>query len=133
MNGTWRIVGGNPLQGEVVPIPNKNSLMGALPLAVMLDQGIRYRDLPDTTDVECLLEIYRRWGALVERKNRDVLIDCCEVSSYRVDGDIGIRLRGAFSFVGPLLARFGVAEVPLPGGCKLGMRSVSTQYYFSVN
>ena len=127
MNGTCRIVGGTALKGAVTPIPNKNSLMGALPLAVLRCPGVAYRNLPATTDVECFLEIYRRWGARIDCASEGShLIDCTNTNSYRVDLDIGRKLRGAFSFVGPLLARFGVAEVPLPGGCRLGMRSIAT-------
>lgn len=101
--------------------------MGALPLAAVSCAGVVYRSLPQTTDVECFLDIYRCWGATVERiGSEDVLIDCRDVSSFRVDLEVGKRLRGAFMFVGPLLSRFGVAEVPLPGGCKLGMRSIAT-------
>ena len=55
MNGTFKIQGGKPLKGEVTPILNKNSLMGALPLAIMNCGGISYRDLPQTSDVECAL------------------------------------------------------------------------------
>ena len=126
MNGTFKISGGRPLVGEVKPILNKNSLLGALPLAVMQCGGIAYKNLPQTTDVEALLEIYKKWGATIETVGTNFTqIDSTGVKSWAVDTEIGRKLRGAFSFVGPLLSRFGQAEVPIPGGCKLGSRSVS--------
>lgn len=126
MNGTFRIRGGKSLRGTVRPILNKNSLLGALPAAVLAGGGAQYHDLPATTDVEYFLDIYRSLGAEISKSDDGVTrIDCGKVRSWKVDRDIGKRLRGAFMLVGPLLARFGSAEVPLPGGCKLGSRSVS--------
>lgn len=126
MNGTYRIVGGHRLSGTVLPIQNKNSLMAALPVAVMCNRPVRFRDLPATSDVETFLSIYRHWGAAVEEAGRDVAIDCRPVSSHRVDADLGSRFRAPVLFVGPLLARFGVAELPMPGGCRLGQRALET-------
>jgi UDP-N-acetylglucosamine 1-carboxyvinyltransferase len=126
MNGTFCIRGGNALRGSVKPILNKNSLLGALPAAVLECEQITYHNLPATTDVECFLDIYKDLGARIE-KGEDGLtsIDCRPVGTYRVNSEIARRIRGSFMLVGPLLSRFGVAEVPLPGGCKLGARSVS--------
>lgn len=126
MNGTYRIVGGRRLEGTVVPIQNKNSLMAALPAAVMWSGPVRFRDLPATSDVETFLSIYRRWGAVIEKNGRDISINCHPVHSYRIDADLGSRFRAPILFVGPLLARFGVAELPMPGGCRLGQRALET-------
>ena len=62
MNGTYKINGGIPLKGKVNPIPNKNSLLGALPLAVLADEGINILNLPETSDVDHFLNIYKSWG-----------------------------------------------------------------------
>lgn len=126
MNGTYRIIGGRRLHGTVVPIQNKNSLMAALPAAVMWGGPVRFCDLPATSDVETFLSIYRRWGAVIEEVGTDVSIDCRPVSSHRIDADLGSRFRAPVLFVGPLLARFGVAELPMPGGCRLGQRALET-------
>lgn len=126
MNGTYRIAGGHRLSGTVLPIQNKNSLMAALPAAVMCGGPVRFRDLPATSDVETFLSIYRHWGAVVEEDGNDVTIDCRPVASYRVDAGLGARFRAPVLFAGPLLARFGVAELPMPGGCRLGQRALET-------
>jgi UDP-N-acetylglucosamine 1-carboxyvinyltransferase len=126
VNGTYRIAGGHPLTGTVTPIPNKNSLMGALPLALLTDEVVRYKDLPKTTDVECFLEIFEQWGAKVNVAPPLTSIATAGACCHEVPVDIGRRFRGAFSLAGPLLARFGKAAVPIPGGCKLGARSVAT-------
>jgi UDP-N-acetylglucosamine 1-carboxyvinyltransferase len=126
MNGTFRITGGNPLKGTIKPIVNKNSLMGALPMAVLTQDGVAYRSLPATSDVERFLEIFRKWGAHIELDGEALTsINTAACSDYRVDPRIGSQFRGAFSLAGPLLARFGKAVISLPGGCKLGNRSIS--------
>jgi len=126
MDGTVRIKGGIPLKGEVEPIPNKNSLMASLPAALLADGGVLYKNLPKSSDVNRILQIYRSLNAkIVRTRDSGVLIDCERVSTYRIDPKIASEFRGAFMFAGPLLARFGKAEVPIPGGCILGMRSIA--------
>lgn len=127
MNGTFRIQGGVPLHGEVTPIANKNALMGALPAAALAGDGILFRALPDTLDVHSYLEILTRLGAKVTgRGHGAVHVDPAGIRARTIDPAIGRRLRGAFSLTGPLLARFGSVEMPLPGGCDLGFRGVTT-------
>ena len=130
MKGTVKIKGGVHLRGEVSPIPNKNSLMAALPAAMLSSEGVVYKNLPKTSDVNRILRIYEHLGAHIDyREDGSVLIDCRDCRSFKIDTPIASEFRGAFMFAGPLLARFGEAEVPLPGGCILGMRSVTTHLY----
>lgn len=127
MNGTFRIFGGSPLHGEVTPIANKNALMGALPAAALESGGIRFRSLPDTLDVHSYLEILTRLGAKLTREPGGVVqVDPSGIRAGAIDPALGRRLRGAFALTGPLLARLGTVDMPLPGGCSLGYRSVST-------
>lgn len=125
MNGTIKITGGRKLKGTVVPIPNKNSIVAAIPAAVLSDQTITFRKVPKTTDVAKLLAIIEKLGGVVsDNGNGEVKINCQDLDSYRVDEELGGSFRASLNFVGPLLARFGIAEVPMPGGCDLGMRSI---------
>lgn len=126
MNGIVKITGGKRLFGEVSPIPNKNAIVAALPISVMSDKEIMFRSVPDTSDVTKILAIIEKLGGEVERDVIEglVKINCKKVDSYKVDVALGGSFRASLNFVGPLLARFGKAEVPLPGGCELGMRSI---------
>ena len=126
MNGTYQIRGGNPLVGEVSPIPNKNALMGALPIAILPELGFEIDGLPDTSDVQGFLEIFSSLGIEISREDDITLIKADRLDTYRILSDRGRSFRGSFSLAGPLLARFGKAQLPIPGGCKLGARSVST-------
>ena len=126
MNGTFRIEGGVPLAGEVTPIPNKNALMGALPAAALAGGGITFTALPDTLDVHTYLEILARLGAGVTQAGTGAIhVDPGGIRAQAIDPAVGRRLRGAFALTGPLLARLGTVEMPLPGGCDLGYRAVT--------
>lgn len=125
MNGTIKVIGGKELRGEVVPIPNKNSIVSSLPAALLTDEKVAYKDVPETSDVEKILKILSLLGAEVEEKGRDIEITCKNVNSYIVDPELAGEFRGSLMFAGPLLARFGKAQIPVPGGCLLGFRSIS--------
>ncbi len=125
ISGSIRVMGGNKLYGEVTPIPNKNSIVSALPAAILADEDVVYGKVPQTSDVEKILEILRLLGARVDREGDRVVVNCQGVNSYKVDKDLGGEFRGSLMFAGPLLARFGKAWVPVPGGCDLGFRSIA--------
>jgi len=126
MNGTYEIIGGNPLKGTVEPISNKNSLMGALPLAILETGGFAIRNLPDTSDVNGFLEIFKSIDIDCQRDGSYCRFDSTGLHTHIIESDRGRSFRGSFSLAGPLLARFGKAQLPIPGGCKLGARSVAT-------
>jgi UDP-N-acetylglucosamine 1-carboxyvinyltransferase len=121
-----KIKGGIPLKGEVTPIPNKNSILAAWPVCLLTNEDVIYKDVPDTSDVDKMLKILEGLGANVQKISKsEVKINCANVKHYKVDKDSGNAIRASILFAGPLLARFGRAEIPLPGGCKLGQRSIA--------
>jgi|CXWL01.1.fsa_nt_gi UDP-N-acetylglucosamine 1-carboxyvinyltransferase len=125
MNGTIKITGGRKLKGVVTPIPNKNSVVAVIPAAVLTDETITFRKMPKTSDVTKLLAIIEKLGGrVVDDGKGEIRVSCKDLNSYRVDEELGGSFRASLNFVGPLLARFGIAEVPMPGGCDLGMRSI---------
>lgn len=119
-----KIIGGNKLKGEVKPIPNKNSLVAALPAAILTNEDMVYEDLPDTSDIVKILQIFLELGATVKKNEDRVIINCTNIHSYEVDKKLGGEFRASIMFAGPLLARFGKARIPIPGGCTLGFRSI---------
>lgn len=123
---TLKIIGGNPLRGEVTPIPNKNAIVAALPACVLTNQTVIYKNLPKTTDVLKLLGILKKLGAKVHDSDfSNIAINCSNIKTYEVDREQGNAIRASILFAGPLLARLGKAKIPLPGGCVLGRRSIS--------
>ncbi len=126
MNGTVKIRGGKPLKGSVNLIPNKNAIVAAIPAAILTDETVIYHNVPKSTDVEKLLEMMKLLGASVDDSNYDNLkINCSKINTYKVDKVLGEKIRASIMFAGPLLSRFGLAEIPVPGGCVLGARSIS--------
>lgn len=121
------IKGGKKLKGSVTPIPNKNSILPALCASVLTNDTVIYKGVPKTTDVIKILEMLKLLGAEVNDKDFNNIKICCKnLKSYKVDKDLGILIRASVMLVGPLLHRFGIAEIPLPGGCVLGKRSISS-------
>ncbi|KKU07580.1 MAG: UDP-N-acetylglucosamine 1-carboxyvinyltransferase [Candidatus Collierbacteria bacterium GW2011_GWC2_45_40] len=110
----------------MTPIPNKNSLVAVLPAAILTNQTVTYKNVPGTSDVAKILQILKLLGAEVDQSvTGEIKINCAKVNRYKIDEVLGCQFRGSLMFAGPLLARFGVAEIPLPGGCDLGMRSIA--------
>lgn len=126
MNGKIKVTGGIPLVGEVKPVPNKNAIVVALPASILSNEDIIYKNVPKSTDVEKILELLKLLGAKIDDSDFDnLVINCKNLKSYKLDKDLGTKIRASILFAGPLLARFGIAEIPIPGGCVLGKRSIS--------
>ncbi len=113
------------MEGVVTPIPNKNSLVAVLPAAILTDKTVVYKNISNTSDVTKIIQILKLLGAEVDQSDGEIKINCSGLKYHKVDATLGGQLRASLMFAGPLLARFGVAEIPLPGGCDLGMRSIS--------
>ena len=125
MNGIVEIQGGKKLKGKVKPIANKNAVVAALPAALLTKERVVYKDIPQTSDVDKILQIMEKLGAEVKREGGRVEIKADNLNSYKIDEELGGQFRASLMFVGPLLARMGKARIPLPGGCVLGFRSIS--------
>ncbi|MBI2310324.1 UDP-N-acetylglucosamine 1-carboxyvinyltransferase [Candidatus Collierbacteria bacterium] len=122
---TIKVTGGRRLKGEVTPIANKNAMLAVIPAAVLSSKTIVYKNVPKTSDIQKLCAIIQKLGGEVtDSVTGELKINCKNLDSYHVDEELGGSFRASLNFVGPLLARFGIAEVPLPGGCDLGMRSI---------
>jgi UDP-N-acetylglucosamine 1-carboxyvinyltransferase len=125
MSETIKIIGGKPLLGDATPVPNKNAILANLPACILTDEVMVYKNLPKTTDVIKFLEILKLLGAEVDDADYSNIKICCKnVNSYKVDYKLGNLMRASIMLAGPLLVRFGRAEIPTPGGCVLGKRSI---------
>lgn len=125
MSENYRIIGGKPLLGEVVPVPNKNSVVSALPACLLTSEDVIYENLPNTTDVQKMLVMIEKLGGVVKTEDGKTIINTSKVKDYTVDEELGGKIRASIMFAGPLLARFGKAKIPVPGGCVLGKRSIN--------
>ena len=118
------IRGGTPLHGRIALHGAKNA---ALPLlAATLATGARCEllDCPDISDVTAACAILRHLGCTVEQHGGIVAVDAGSACRSDIPAELMRKMRAAVLFLGPLLARFGTAELSLPGGCVLGARPI---------
>jgi len=128
-NGVGRayiIHGGRPLRGEIAARGAKNAALPILAATLLTADRCRIENVPDFRDIHTMLDVLRHLGAEVEFDVSRGRVDVCsrDISSRTTPVDLASRLRGSFLVMGPLLARFGEASAPQPGGCAIGSRPV---------
>jgi UDP-N-acetylglucosamine 1-carboxyvinyltransferase len=129
----FEIVGGKPLKGEIIPQGAKNEALQIISAVLLTEEKITISNIPDIKDVNKLIELVADLGVKVERINQDtytfeaskINLDFFQSDAFRAKGG---SLRGSIMIVGPLLARFGKAAIPKPGGDKIGRRRLDTHF-----
>jgi UDP-N-acetylglucosamine 1-carboxyvinyltransferase len=121
---TYKIVGGKPLNGEIIPVPNKNSILKLIPAALLTKEPVILRNVPLSSDVRLMLKIVKQLGGKVTYldEGNSVKINAKELTTYEIDPELSQKAKASVMFMGPLLIRFKKANMPIPGGCKLGTR-----------
>jgi UDP-N-acetylglucosamine 1-carboxyvinyltransferase len=133
MTNAFEIIGGTPLKGEIIPQGAKNEALQVLSAVLLTGEKITISNIPDIKDVNKLIELLGDMGVTVkqlapdtysfEAKNID--LDFFKSDAFKEKGG---GLRGSIMIVGPLLARFGKASIPKPGGDKIGRRRLDTHF-----
>jgi UDP-N-acetylglucosamine 1-carboxyvinyltransferase len=118
------IDGGAPLSGTVVPAGNKNGALPILAASVLTTDEVVVRNVPRIRDVEEMLDILRGLGVRVTwQGEHEVALQADGVDAdAEIDRDKAEAIRASFLLAGPLLARFGEARMPPPGGDVIGRR-----------
>ena len=117
------IEGGAPLSGTVVPAGNKNAALPILAASVLTEDEVVLRNVPRIRDVESMLALLRDLGVRVDWRGANELVLCAGgVDRTAVDREQAGFIRASFLVAGPLLARFGNALMPPPGGDVIGRR-----------
>jgi UDP-N-acetylglucosamine 1-carboxyvinyltransferase len=127
----FEIRGGKTLSGEITPQGAKNEALQVLCAALLTDQKVTLYNVPNIIDVNLLIELISDMGAYIERPNANtVIIEAKEIDLNYFAGQTfkhkSGKLRGAVMLAGPLLARFKKAQIPQPGGDKIGRRRLDT-------
>jgi UDP-N-acetylglucosamine 1-carboxyvinyltransferase len=117
------IEGGVPLSGTVVPAGNKNGALPILAACLLTDEAVTIHNVPRISDVDAMIGLLASLGAEVTWSAAgELVVNAGSVSHADVDQELGERIRASFLLAGPLLARFGRAVMPPPGGDVIGRR-----------
>ncbi|GDZ92780.1 UDP-N-acetylglucosamine 1-carboxyvinyltransferase [Planktothrix agardhii CCAP 1459/11A] len=119
-----KIWGRQPLQGHVPISGAKNSALVLMAGALLCSEDCRLRNVPSLADVNSMSEILMTLGVKIDRQGDIIDIKAGELSESQAPYELVSQLRASFFAIGPILARLGVARVPLPGGCAIGARPV---------
>ncbi len=111
------------LNGEVEISGSKNAALPIMAASILANGKSRFRNIPSLSDIGVMSDILMCLGASVE-KGEEYIIDTSSAKSVSLPSEVCTRIRASFLVAGPLLARFGRADVPLPGGCRIGSRPV---------
>ncbi|HSB91296.1 MAG TPA: UDP-N-acetylglucosamine 1-carboxyvinyltransferase [Anaerolineales bacterium] len=124
---TFRIEGGQPLRGEVIPSGNKNAALPILAACLLTDQPVLIHNVPDIGDVRTMRALLESLGVSVETVGDHTFrVQASQVRPAALDPDLCRRIRASILLAGPLLGRLGVVELPPPGGDFIGRRRVDT-------
>ncbi|WP_445428523.1 UDP-N-acetylglucosamine 1-carboxyvinyltransferase [Alishewanella sp. HL-SH05] len=119
------VTANGPLQGEVVISGAKNAALPILFASLLAEQPTTIRNVPKLKDIETTFKLLQLFGAKVECDADVVIVDASQISNQFAPYDLVKTMRASILALGPLLARFGQAEVSLPGGCAIGARPVN--------
>jgi len=118
------VQGGTTVSGTVRVSGSKNAVLPMMAASLLVPGRCTITNVPRLRDVETMKRMVERLGAKVSMSNGKLEIDCTEVASVKAPYELVKQMRASFYVLGPLLARFGTAEVSLPGGCAWGPRPV---------
>jgi UDP-N-acetylglucosamine 1-carboxyvinyltransferase len=126
-----KIKGGGRLQGEIIPQGAKNEAMQILCACLLTDEKVTIHNLPDILDINNLIALLEGMGVSIERPTRhDITLQAKSINFDYFNGtdyqSTASKLRGSVMMTGPMLARFGKAYMPKPGGDKIGRRRLDT-------
>ncbi|MFC2081287.1 UDP-N-acetylglucosamine 1-carboxyvinyltransferase [Bacteroidota bacterium] len=131
--GTFVVNGGKPLSGTLTPQGAKNEALQVICACLLTKEAVTLRNLPDILDVNNLIFLLESIGVEVkDHGDRSFTFHASEINLDLLRTDVfkekGAKLRGSILILGPLLARFGKAYVPAPGGDRIGRRRLDTHF-----
>ncbi|MCB0694663.1 MAG: UDP-N-acetylglucosamine 1-carboxyvinyltransferase [Lewinellaceae bacterium] len=130
---SFEVIGGHRLQGRITPQGAKNEALQVLCAVLLTEEPVTIRNVPAIRDVMALIDLLRGLGVTVEESGdhqwtftaRDIDVSYLQGEAFALKAG---RIRGSVMLIGPLLARFGKALLPKPGGDKIGRRRLDTHF-----
>jgi len=131
---SFEIVGGNRLHGEIVPQGAKNEALQVICATLLTSEKVVIENIPNIRDVNKLIELLELLNVKVDKLSDDTYqfqadnVDLAMMKTKEFSQQ-ATALRGSIMIVGPMLARFGSALIPQPGGDKIGRRRLDTHFF----
>ncbi len=129
----FEVIGGNHLSGELIPQGAKNEALQILSAVLLTTEIVEVSNIPDIIDIRMLIELLRGLGVKVNQVGKGhFTFQADEVAPQEFESETfqanSRKIRGSVMLIGPLLARFGKAFLPKPGGDKIGRRRLDTHF-----
>ncbi len=129
----FEVTGGKQLKGDIIPQGAKNEALQILCAVLLTPEKVTISNIPDIVDINKLIDLLRDLGVKVEKtgheqytfQSDEIKVDYLVSEEFKKKGG---GLRGSTMIIGPMLARFGVAYMPKPGGDKIGRRRMDTHF-----
>ena len=129
----FEVTGGKQLKGDIIPQGAKNEALQILCAVLLTSEKIVISNIPDIVDINKLIDLLKDLGVKVEKtgheeytfQSDDIHVDYLASDEFKKKGG---GLRGSTMIIGPMLARFGRAYMPKPGGDKIGRRRMDTHF-----
>jgi len=125
----YHIEGGFPIKGTVKASGNKNAALPCIAAALLTDEPVVLRNLPEIEDMQVMLDIFAALGGTVEKlAPNDYKLHLKEIARTDIPEALSKKIRASILFAGPLVARAGKAVLPPPGGDVIGRRRLDTHF-----
>ncbi|MBK6983676.1 MAG: UDP-N-acetylglucosamine 1-carboxyvinyltransferase [Bacteroidetes bacterium] len=129
----FEVTGGKQLKGDIIPQGAKNEALQILCAVLLTPEKVTISNIPNIVDINKLIDLLRDLGVKVEKtgheeytfQSDEIKVDYLVSPEFKKKGG---GLRGSTMIIGPMLARFGVAYMPKPGGDKIGRRRMDTHF-----
>ena len=125
----YLIYGGVPLNGTIKVSGNKNAALPCIAAALLTDEPVILRNIPEIEDVRVMLDVFTALGGEVETLEPNVRkLHLRDIKSSEIPREQAVKIRASILFAGPLLARTGKVVLPPPGGDVIGRRRLDTHF-----
>ncbi len=130
---SFEVIGGQQLKGTLLPQGAKNEALQVLCATLLTSEKVTISNIPDILDVQNLILLLKGLGVKIRKRGLNTMVfDASNIKlEYSKSEDYrknATRIRGSVMLMGPMLARFGVAQLPKPGGDKIGRRRMDTHF-----
>ena len=121
----FKILGGGPLGGEIRISGSKNAALPILAATMLADSPVTLHNVPQLNDITTMNSLLSSMGVAIQGDAKSgYIIDANNITDFTAPYDLVKTMRASILVLGPMLARYGVANVSFPGGCAIGSRPV---------